>query len=53
MLPQQSLRPDPIEVGEVNINGWLGNMPQQISETSDRHKSKDGVSGTEERAECT
>ena len=53
MLPQQSLRPDPIEVVEVNINGWLGNMPQQISETSDRHKSKDGVSGTEERAECT
>ena len=53
MLPQQSLRPDPIEVVKVNINGWLGNMPQQISETSDRHRSKDVVSDTEERAECT
>lgn len=28
-------------------------MPQQISETSDRHRSKDVVSDTEERAECT
>ena len=28
-------------------------MPQQISETSDRHRSKDGVSGIEERAERT
>lgn len=28
-------------------------MPQQISETSDRHRSKDVVSDTEERAERT